>query len=449
MKEFDLFVIGAGSGGVRVARWSAVLGAKVGIVECDRPGGTCVIRGCIPKKMMSYASNYHQEMIKAQEYGWDLTIGDFSWNDFRLKREKEISRLSQLYQGILDKNKVQSFSGEGFFLDSNTLQIGNEKISAKKFVIATGSRPVMPQFLGHELLLDSNQVFNLEHKPQSIVILGAGYIALEFASILNGLGVEVHVVFRKNIILSSFDQECAQFLQNEMIKKGIHFYQEDDIQKITKKSANILTTTIASGKILETTHALAAIGRIPHTASLQLASAGVKVNKKGAIEVDHNWRTSIDHIYAIGDCIDQINLTPIATAQGTMLAEKLFAPQMNRDFNFTQVPSAIFTHPPLSTVGLTEEEARKKYIKIQVFWTDFRPLELTLTSQLARTAMKLIVDQASDKVVGLHMVGEYAPEIVQGFAVAMTAGATKKQFDQTIGIHPTSAEEFVTLRTAR
>ncbi|MCR9205223.1 MAG: glutathione-disulfide reductase [Halobacteriovoraceae bacterium] len=445
-KEFDLFVIGGGSGGVRSARWAAAKGVKVAICEEDRYGGTCVLRGCIPKKMMVYGSHFKADIETAKDYGWDITVNSHDWEFFRKQREKELSRLSGLYSGMLEKNKVTVIKGRGTLVDKNTVEVNGVHYKAKNIIIAVGGRPWSPEILGKENTIDSNGFFDLTKRPQKVVINGGGFIGVEFACLLNHFGSEVHVVIRKKTILTGFDADSSQYLQDQMIKSGIHFHLEEEIQEVI--NGNQKQITLKSGKSLQADEVILATGRKPYVSGLGLENAEIKTDKNGAIQVDEYSKTSTPNIYAVGDVTDRMNLTPIALQEGMLVVENLFNGK-DLPMTYDYVPSAVFSQPPLATVGLTEEIVKMNKTDYEVFTSEFRPLKYTLGDKQVRTFMKMIVEKESNKVLGLHMVGDDAPEIIQGFAVALKAGATKEVFDGTIGLHPSSAEEFVTMRTPR
>ena len=445
--DFDLFVIEGGSGGVRTARWSANLGAKVGICEEDRYGGTCVIRGCIPKKLMVYASEFSQDEKSARPYGWTTENINFNWTTLKESVDREVERLSKIYQSLLANKNVETFYERGKILDQHTLLIGSKKVTAKNIIISSGSKPATINLPGKEHILHSQDVFNMEKLPSRILIVGGGYIAVEFAGIFNGLGSKTSLAIRKSHILRGFDQGVREFLQEEMIKKGIDIKTETTIEKIEKKEKSFFVHT-NSNEVLEYDAVVFAIGRVPYTEGLGLEEAGVKVNEKGGIIVNDHFQTSIDNIYAIGDCIDKVYLTPVATTQGTFLSEYLYN---KKDFKmeYKNIPSAVFSQPPLATVGLSEEEALEQGNTVDIYESSFRPLKHTLTGLNEKTFMKLVVNNETQKILGAHAVGKDSAEIMQGIAIALKCGATKQDFDGTIGIHPTSAEEFVTMRTKK
>lgn len=445
--DIDLFVIGGGSGGVRCARWAASLGAKVAICEENRYGGTCVLRGCVPKKMMVYGSHFADDIKTAKDYGWDIEIKGHDWSFFRNQREKELSRLSGIYHNMLAKNGVMVLEGKGKVVGPNTVECGGQTYKAKNIVVAVGGRPWHPNIEGIEYTINSNQFFELDEMPKKVVINGAGFIGVEFACLLNHFGCEVHLVFRKETILRGFDQECAAFLQKQMADAGIFIHNNKEINLIDEYD-DIKQVSLNTGENIKVNQVIMATGRGPYTDGLGLESANVELDKDGAIIVNPYSQTSCESIYAVGDVTNRMNLTPVALQEGMLVAENLFH-KKNWVMTYDNIPQAIFGQPPMSCVGLTEEEVKERGTAYEVYTSNFRPLKYTLGERQIRSFMKMIVEKASGKVIGLHMVGDDAPEIVQGFAVAVKAGLTKEQFDQTIGIHPSSAEEFVTMRTPR
>lgn len=447
-KEFDLFVIGGGSGGVRSARWAAAKGVKVAICEEDRYGGTCVLRGCIPKKMMVYGSHFSDDIETAKDYGWDITINSHDWEFFRKQREKELSRLSGLYSGMLEKNNVTVLNGRGTLVDEHTVEVGGVHYKAKNIIIAVGGTPWSPEILGKENSIDSNGFFDLSKRPEKVVINGGGFIGVEFACLLNHFGTEVHVVIRKKTLLTGFDGDSSQYLQDQMIKSGIQFHLEEEIQEIMTSADDQKEVLLKSGNSIIADEVILATGRKPYVAGLGLENAGITTDRNGAIQVDQYSKTSKPHIYAVGDVTNRMNLTPIALQEGMLVVENLFNDK-DLPMTYEHVPSAVFSQPPLATVGLTEEIVKMNKTDYEVYTSEFRPLKYTLGDRQVRTFMKMIVEKETRKVLGLHMVGDDAPEIIQGFAVALKAGATKEVFDGTIGLHPSSAEEFVTMRTPR
>ena len=442
--DYDLFVIGGGSGGVRGARMAAATGAKVAIAESYRYGGTCVIRGCVPKKLLSYASHFHEDFEDAAGFGWSLAAPSFDWATLIANKDKEIDRLEGIYQTLLKSAGVEIHHGHARLLDAHRVELGEAVFTAETILIATGGTPTFPMEPGWEHGISSNEAFHLEALPKRVVIAGGGYIAVEFAGIFNGLGSQVTQMYRGPQILRGFDDDVRNTLAGEMVKKGIDIIVETIIDRVEKREKDLLLH-LSDGSTLETDLLMAATGRKPNVENLGLEAAGVELNEKGAIRVDAYSRTTAENIYAVGDVTDRIALTPVAIQEAMAFVDTVYrgAP---RAMDHADVPSAVFSHPPVSTVGLTELEAREKYGAVDLYRSTFRPLKHTLSGRDEKTMMKLIVERAGQKVVGVHMVGLDAPEIVQGMAVAIKAGATKQVFDATVGIHPTAAEEFVTMR---
>ena len=445
-RDFDLFVIGAGSGGVRAARFSADRGARVAVAEDRYLGGTCVNVGCVPKKLFVYASHFRAEMESATSgYGWSVPSASFDWPTLRDNKTREIERLNGIYEGLLSGAGVTHIEGRATIVDAHTVEVAGKQYSAENILVATGGWPTVPEIPGAELAVTSNEVFYLEELPSKAIIVGGGYIAVEFACILQGLGVEVTQLYRGELFLRGFDGDVRRHLAEEIREHGIDLRFETNATAIEKTDTGI-RATLTDGSKLEAGLIFFATGRHPQTENLGLEEVGVELAKGGAIAVDEYSRTNVPSIWAIGDVTNRINLTPVALHEGVCLAETLFNDNP-RSPDHENVPAAVFSQPPVGTVGLTEEQAREKYAEIDVYRSTFRALRHTLTGGTERTLMKLLVDRKSDRVIGLHMVGPEAGEIVQGFAVAIKAGATKADFDATIGIHPTSAEEFVTMRT--
>ncbi len=442
--HFDYFVIGAGSGGVRSSRIAASHGAKVGIAEGRFYGGTCVNIGCVPKKLFTYAADFGAEFADAAGYGWQMDNPRFDWPMLIENKDTEITRLNRIYQTMLDKSGVARFDDYAHFIDAHTLQVGEKTITADKILIATGGRPRYPAFPGHEHALVSDDMFYLKEFPKRIVIQGGGYIAVEFAHIFHGLGAHVTLLYRGELFLNGFDHDVRTFLRDEMIKQGIHIHFECDIESIDKTDGLQVKTT--KGHTIHCDTVLSAIGRTPEIGKLCVGQAGITFEDTGRIPVNDQFQTSIPHIYAIGDVTNKHNLTPVALAEGHALADTLFN-QHSRTVSYDLIPTAVFSRPAIGTCGLTEEQARAKGMDVTLYKSNFKPLKNTLSGRDERFMVKLIVNKADDKVVGLHMVGADAPEILQGFGVAMKMGATKADFDACIGIHPTAAEELVTLRT--
>ncbi len=445
-RDFDLFVIGAGSGGVRAARFSAQRGARVAIAEDRDLGGTCVNVGCVPKKLFVYASHFREELEDATRgYGWSVGETGFDWPTLRDNKTREIQRLNGIYDGLLRDAGVKHVEGRATLVDAHTVEVGSVHYSAENILVATGSWPTVPELPGRELAVTSNELFHLETLPRRILIVGGGYIAVEFACIFHGLGVDVTQIYRGPLFLRGFDDDVRSHLAEQMRAKGIDLRFDANVTGIEKMEGGV-RATLTDGSKLEVDQVLFATGRHPNSANLGLEKAGVTLAADGSIEVDAYSRTKVPSIWAIGDVTNRINLTPVAIHEGVCLSETLFG-EGPRTPDHENVPAAVFSQPPIGTVELTEAEARERYGEVDVYRSTFRALKHTLTDGVERTLMKLIVDRASDRVVGLHMVGPEAGEIVQGFAVAIKAGATKADFDATIGIHPTSAEEFVTMRS--
>ena len=442
--DYDLLVIGAGSGGTRTARWSASLGAKVAICEEYRYGGTCVVRGCIPKKLLAYASELNAELTTAQSYGQRLERGAFDWAQCKVHRDREVAHLSALYRDMLLKQEVVLKPGKGRVTGPHTVEVCGELLSAERILVATGCEPSLTSFPGHQWAITSNQIFSWEYLPRSLLVVGGGFIAVEMASILSGLGVEVEMVIRGKNILRGFDQELAIFLAQELAKKGVVLSPQCQVKALKKRPDNLLEAQLSDGTTRQVEQALLATGRVPKTSEIGLLQAGVKLGARGEVLVDQHFCSSVPSIYAVGDCIDRVQLTPVALAQGTALAEHWFNGRPIA-LNHDTIACAVFSSPPLATVGLSEEQALADDRSVDVYRSQFCPLKYTLSGRKEKALMKMVVERASDQVLGLHMVGKDAPEIIQLGAVAIAAGAKKQHFDQTLGIHPTSAEEFVTM----
>ncbi len=447
--DYDLLVIGAGSGGIATARRAAEYGAKVAVIEYDRLGGTCVNRGCIPKKLMVYASHFPGLMAEAVGYGWGKVESKLDWPQMVEKVHGETVRLNGIYQRMLDNSKVEVITGVGSFVDSHTVAVGDKKYTGERILIAVGGEPIKPAVLGIEHALTSDEIFNLPTQPKKLVVLGGGYIGSEFASIFNGLGSEVTQLIRSDLILRGFDQELREEVQAGMINHGINIRHSIELLAIERVAEGVLVK-IKTGDSIETLEAnalaLSALGRKPRIDKLGLENTQVTV-QNGAIAVDEYNCTSEKHIYAVGDCLDRIELTPVAINEGRAFADTVFG-NKPRLMSYTNIPTAIFTHPEAATVGLTEAEAKEQYGEdaIKVYRSKFRPMYYVLPDKQEKTLMKLVVEIATDKVLGAHMVGDHAAEIIQGVAIAVKMGATKANFDATVGIHPSSAEEFVTMR---
>lgn len=446
--DYDYFVIGGGSGGVRSARIAAGHGAKVGLAEADRLGGTCVNVGCIPKKLMSYAAEYPSHAKDAVGYGWSEMQPTLNWATLMAHKDTEIARLNGIYGRLLDNTGVTVHTGYARFVDAHTLEIDGETVTADKILIAVGGTPRKPSYPGAEHTIDSDAFFALPEQPQRVIVQGGGYIAVEFAQILKGLGSDVTLMYRGDLFLRGFDMDIRKALLAEMEKQGITVIFNDDITAI-EKNGDAYDVQTKTGQTLSTDAVIAAIGRDANTGGLNLDKAGVTCEANGKIPVGEDYATNIPHIFAVGDIANSHNLTPVATGEGHALADNLFGGHTGRKISYDFIPTAIFSKPTIATTGFSEEQATDKGYDVDVYTSDFKPLVHTLSGRDERTFMKLIVDRKTDHVIGCHMMGKDAAEIMQGFAVAMKAGATKADFDSTIGIHPTSAEEFVTMRTAR
>ncbi|MEM7727217.1 MAG: glutathione-disulfide reductase [Cyanobacteria bacterium P01_A01_bin.45] len=446
--DFDLFVIGAGSGGIATARRAAEYGAKVGVAELDRLGGTCVNRGCVPKKLMVYASHFPEYFTAASGYGWEKPTSHFHWKTMIEAVNNEVTRLNGIYQKMLDNSKVELFTNHAKFLDSHTLEVGDNKVTADKILIAVGGYPIKPNILGIEHAITSDDIFRLKEQPKHMVILGGGYIGCEFACILNGLGTKVTQIIRADKILRSFDNDLRTEIQDAMGKNGIEVFTNAELISIEKTNDGV-KVNVGNNKgeeeVIVDAVSLSATGRKPRINGLGLEKTGVQLHD-GTVVVDKYSRTAEDNIYAVGDCTDKVNLTPVAINEGRAFADTVFGGK-SRTVSYENIPTAIFTTPEAATVGLTEEEAREKYgdDNIKIYRSRFRPMYYTLPKMEVKTMMKLVVDTQTDRVLGAHMVGEGAAEIIQGIAIAVKMGATKANFDSTVGIHPSSAEEFVTM----
>jgi glutathione reductase (NADPH) len=446
--DFDLIVIGGGSGGVRAARMAAQRGARVALAEAAALGGTCVNVGCIPKKLYSYAAHFADDFRDAAGFGWDVQAPTLDWPRLKANRAKEIGRLNGVYQSLLEGPGVTLLRGWARLDGTNTVTVrlpSEEKtFNAAHILIATGGTPSVPDFPGREHVVTSDSMFDLAPFPRRLVVVGGGYIACEFASIFHGLGAHVTQLYRGEQVLRGFDGDVRAFIAQEMKRGGVDLRVGSDVKAI-RKLADGLALTLLDGSTLDADVVLYATGRVPNVSGLGLDAAGVAQAAGGAIVVDGHHRTSVPSISAVGDVTARIQLTPVALAEAMAVVDRLFG-DGKREMSYDLVPTAVFTHPNIGTVGHSEESARKAFKRVSIYRSDFKPLKHTLSGSGERTLMKLVVDDDTDRVVGLHMVGADAGEVVQGFAVAMKAGATKAVFDATIGIHPTAAEEFVTMR---
>ncbi len=442
--DYDLFVIGAGSGGVRASRMSASFGAKVGVAEEYRFGGTCVIRGCVPKKLMVHASHFGEDFEDAEGFGWSVAGASFSWPALIAAKDKEIDRLEGIYGTILGNAGVETYAARATFVDEHTLDVGGQTVTAETILIATGGRPTMPDIPGIEHAISSNEVFHLAQQPARVAIVGGGYIAVEFAGIFNGLGSATTLLYRGEQILRGFDDDVRNHLAVEIVKKGIDLRVGTNVTKI-EKAGDEIALTLTDGSTLVVDAVMFGTGRQANVDGLGLELVGVERNAWGGVVVDEFSQTTVNNIYAIGDVTNRVELTPVALMEGMALARTLYANEPTSP-DHKNVPHAVFSQPSVSVVGMTEAEARAHYGEIDLYKSAFKPLKHTLSGRDERSFMKLIVDQKTQVVVGVHMVGADAAEIIQGIAIAVKMGATKQQFDATLGIHPTSAEEFVTMR---
>ncbi|MBC7787309.1 MAG: glutathione-disulfide reductase [Methylophilaceae bacterium] len=444
--DYDLFVIGAGSGGVRAARMAAGLGVRVAIAEDRYFGGTCVNVGCVPKKLYVYASQFSENFVASAGFGWKSGKPQFDWSVLVANKDKEIKRLQDVYDRLLRDSGVMVISGRARLLDPHTVIVGDTQFSAEHIIVATGGWPFVPDVVGKEHIVTSNEIFNLKILPKSIVIVGGGYIAVEFAGILHGLGVKVAIFERGQKVLRGFDEDVRDFLTQEMSNKGIEFHFNTSVDRIEQHDNTFVVHTL-DGKTVDTDLVMYATGRMPNTNGIGLQALGVCMDKNGAINVNDDYQTNIPSIYALGDVTNRVNLTPVAIAEGMALVNKLYANKTGR-VDYQNIPTAVFSQPNIATVGLNETQARAQYPEdIDIYKSTFKPMKNTLSGINEKTLMKMIVVRSTDKVIGLHMVGSDAGEIIQGMAIAIRAGATKAIFDTTVGIHPTAAEEFVTMRT--
>jgi glutathione reductase (NADPH) len=443
--DYDLFVIGAGSGGVRAARLAAGFGARVAVAEERYLGGTCVNVGCVPKKLFYYASHYHEDFNAARGFGWDSQQPAFDWNQLRDNKTAEIERLNGVYRNLLEGAGVTIFPSRATVEDEHTVSVAGDSLRCRYILLATGGWPFVPEFPGAQHAITSNELFYLDTLPEKAVVVGGGYIAVEFAGILKGLGVETELVYRGPLFLRHFDNDVRETVAEEMRKKGIKLRFDTIVDAIARQEDGSLRVQLHDGNTLQTGLVLYATGRKPHIQDLGLEAVDVRLTKSGKIAVNSFYQTDEPSIYAVGDIIEGPELTPVALAEGTVVANHLFN-QRSVALDYSNIATAVFCQPNIGTVGLTETEARKQYSDIAIYKSSFRHLKHTLSGSDEKTFMKLIVNRANDHVVGVHMVGAEAGEIIQGMAVALKCGATKAQFDATIGIHPTAAEEFVTMR---
>lgn len=446
--DFDLFVIGAGSGGVRAGRFAAGFGARVAVAESRYLGGTCVNVGCVPKKFLVYGANFSDEFDHAKGFGWSLGETSFDWSTLIANKDREIHRLNDIYRNLLVNSGVTLMEGHARLRGPHEVEINGEVHTAEHILIATGGWPQVPEFPGSEHAITSNEAFFLDKLPKRIVVVGGGYIAVEFASIFNGLGAETTLMYRRELFLRGFDGSVRKHLHEELSKHGVDIQFNTDIASIEKLANGTLQLGLKDGRSVNTDLVFYATGRRPMLDNLGLETVNVELDDKGFVKVNDDYQTSEPSILALGDVIGRVQLTPVALAEGMAVARRLFKPDEFRPVDYDHIPTAVFSLPNIGTVGLTEEDAKKAGYEVQIFESRFRPMKLSLTQDQERTLMKLVVDAKTDKVLGCHMVGPDAGEIVQSLAIAVKAGATKRIFDDTIGVHPTAAEEFVTMRTA-
>ena len=443
--DYDLFVIGAGSGGVRAARMASSIGKKVAVAEERYLGGTCVNVGCVPKKLFVYASQFPEFFRASVGFGWQVNDQPYlNWSTLRDNKTREVERLNGIYKDLIQSSGAHLIEGRATIVGPNRVLVNEKTYNVEAILVATGGWPYIPEFPGKEFAVTSNEMFYLENLPDKAVVVGGGYIAVEFAGILNGLGVETHVVYRGSTILKSFDREMSEKICEGMQHKGIHFHLNAEISRITKTRGS-LDIILDTGLVLDADLALYATGRRANTEALGLENTAVVRRENGSIEVDPFFVTAEPSVLALGDVIDRVQLTPVAIQEAMVLVDHLFGAGTTK-INYEKIPTAVFSQPEFGTVGLSEEQALSKYTNVEIFVSEFRPMLQTLGGGGERILMKLVVDGESDLVLGCHMVGEHAAEIIQGMGVALTAGATKAQFDATIGIHPSAAEEFVTMR---
>ncbi len=443
--DYDLFVIGAGSGGVRASRMAASFGAKVAVCEDLYLGGTCVNVGCVPKKLYVYASEYSAHFRESAGFGWQSPKPDFDWATLRDNKSTEISRLNGIYEGVLERANVDLKIGRGRIVDAHTVEVAGQLYTAERILLAVGGRPFIPEFSGNEYVVSSNEIFDVAEFPKRLVVVGGGYIAVEFAGIFNGLGSQVTQLHRGDLILDGFDGEVCHFAMAEMVKKGIDLRLQTHVDSIEKQAGGSLTVNLKDGTSLEADVVLYATGRRPQLTDLGLENVNIALTDSGHVAVNDCFQTSEPSIYALGDMTPGMALTPVALEEGMVLANALYN-NASCKIDYSNIATTVFCQPNIGTVGMTEEQARAAYPNVVKYRSEFRSMKHTISGSEERTLMKLLVDGDTDKVVGVHMVGADAGEIMQGIAIAMKAGATKADFDATVGIHPTAAEEFVTMR---
>eukprot|EP01136_Pigoraptor_vietnamica_P025647 Opistho-1_new@79814 len=442
--DFDLFVIGAGSGGVRAARFAAGFGARVAVAESRYLGGTCVNVGCVLKKLLVYGSHFADDFEQAEGFGWTTGKAQFDWEKLISNKNREIERLNGIYRKLLINSGVTLLEGHARLAAAHHVEINGQRFSAERILIATGGWPQIPEIPGREHAITSNEAFFLKQLPKRVLVVGGGYIAVEFAGIFNGLGADTTLLYRGDLFLRGFDKSVRTHLVEELTKRGLQLQFNTDIVRIDKQSDSSLLATLNDGRQLEADSIFYATGRRPMLDNLGLENTRVELNERGYIDVNDNFETHEPSILALGDVIGRVQLTPVATAEGMAVARRLFKPEQYRPVDYRHIPTAVFSQPNIGTVGLTEEQALENGHEVVVFESRFKPMKLTLTESSEQTLMKLVVDAHTDRVLGAHMVGPDAGDIIQGLAIALKAGATKRLFDETIGVHPTSAEEFVT-----
>ncbi|MFD2641580.1 glutathione-disulfide reductase [Pseudomonas japonica] len=445
--DFDLFVIGAGSGGVRASRFAAGFGARVAVAESRYLGGTCVNVGCVPKKLLVYGAHYADEFEQASGFGWSLEDAQFDWSQLIANKNREIQRLNGIYRNLLVNSGVTLLEGHARITAPHEVEVEGKRYSAKHILIATGGWPQIPEIPGRELAISSNEAFFLKDLPKRVLVVGGGYIAVEFAGIFQGLGADTTLLYRGDLFLRGFDGAVRNHLKEELEKRGLDLQFNSDIAAIEQQADGSLKAILKDGRELLTDCVFYATGRRPMLDNLGLENTEVQLDERGFVRVNDEFQTDEPSILAIGDVIGRVQLTPVALAEGMAVARRLFKPEEYRPVDYRNIPTAVFSQPPIGTVGLTEEQALEAGHSLKIFESRFRPMKLTLTEVQEKTLMKLVVDADSDRVLGCHMVGPDAGEIIQGLGIALKAGATKQQFDETIGVHPTAAEEFVTMRT--
>ena len=445
--SFDLIVIGGGSGGLAHAQRAAEYGAKAAVIESGPLGGTCVNVGCVPKKIMWYTAHHAHMLEHASDFGFDVSVNGHVWSDVRKKRDEYISRLNDIYENNLDKRGVTYIEGQAKFLDANSVDVDGQSYSAERIVIATGGFPIVPHIHGAEHGITSDGFFQLASRPQKVALVGSGYIAVELAGVFNGLGSETSILVRKDGVLRSFDKMLRTELETAMQASGMTL-ETGVVPHELKKSVNGIRVIAEDGREFGDYDAVVfAVGRAPNTESLNLEAAGVDADGYGFVPTDEWQKTNVDHIFALGDVTGRAALTPVAIAAGRRLADRLYGGMSDRRLEYEKIPTVIFTHPPIGTVGLTEDQAREQYgDDMKVYETRFNPMAYAFSENKVATSMKLVTVGTEEKIVGCHVIGDGADEMMQGFAVAVRMGATKKHFDDTVAIHPTSAEELVTMR---